>query len=321
MNHFLSTISIRSHDSSPTFSNILKNPRSIGNKLAYFALLVLEKPFGLMPTSWMWRLGAGLGWVTHKLARKRRAIVAANLKIVHPEFSEQEIQALTKKVFRYSCANLASSINTSCISSKRVADIVEIKGQENITNLDPDKGCIAIVFHMGNWEILTRISPLLKTEKPMAAMFRPLNNIYINDHITASREKDGMRLFSRKRGLIEANRFIRNGGMLGILSDQHAGAAGVKIPLFGKETSITPLPAILAQKYDCPIITIVLTTKSPGKWIADYQAPFYIPKGLTKEQATAHLIPVLEKVMHDHCEDIFWLHDRWKMKHELSESR
>ena len=212
-------------------------------------------------------------------------------------------------------------MNTGFISSKRLAKIVEIKGQENLSGLDPDKGCILLGFHMGNWEVLSRVSPLLNTDKPMGAMFRPLNNAFISEHVEASRKKEGLRLFSRKRGLIEAHKFLRDGGMLGVLGDQHAGKAGIKLPLFGKETSISPLPAILAQKYDCPIIPITLTTKSPGKWIADYQKPFYISKELSKQEATAQLVPTLERIMLDNCKDIFWLHDRWKMKQELKAAK
>ncbi len=274
-----------------------------------------------MPTSWMWRIGAGLGWLTYRLAKKRRATVEANLKIVHPDKNDSEIESLTKEVFRYSSANLASSVSTGFISSKRLAKIIEIKGQENLRNLDPDKGCILLGFHMGNWEVLSRASPLLQTDKPMGTIFKPLNNAFINDHISKSREKDGLRLFSRKRSLIEANKFLRDGGILGILADQHAGAAGVKLPLFGKETSITPLVSILAQKYDCPIIPIVLSTVAPGKWIARYQTPFYISKDLSKEDGTAQIIPVLERVMSENSKDIFWLHDRWKIKKQLLKAK
>lgn len=266
----------------------------------------------------MWRIGASFGWLGYKLAKKRKAIVAANLRIVQPDHSDSQIEQLTKEVFRKSFANLFSSVNTGFVSTKRVNKIVTIKGQKNLRDLDPDKGCILLGFHMGNWEVLSRANSLLETDKPMGAMFRPLNNGYISDHVTQSRAKDGTILFSRKRGLIQANKFLRNGGMLGILSDQHAGKAGVPLHLFGKETSITPLPAILAQKYDCPIIPIALSTEAPGKWIAQYKDPIFIPKGLDKTDATKLLIPVMENVMKENCSDMFWLHDLWKIKYSLN---
>jgi|TARA_B110000879_G_scaffold23226_2_gene30354 KDO2-lipid IV(A) lauroyltransferase len=290
---------------------------SYSDKLAYYGLVLLEKPFGLIPTSWIWRIGAGLGYIAHKLAKKRKAIVLANLRIVHPDLPNDQLITLSKEVFRNSFANLASSINTGFISSKRFRKIVNLTGQDNIRKLDPKKGCVLLLFHMGNWELLSRTAPLLDSDKPLGCMFRPLNNPLINEHITSSRERDGSRLFGRKRGLIDASKFLRDGGVLGILADQHSGKAGIKLPLFGKETSITPLPTMLAQKYDCPIIPVTLSTVAAGKWIAHFGEPITIPKELDKIAATKLIIPVMESIMIEHCSDIFWLHDRWKMKHQL----
>jgi len=213
-----------------------------------------------MPTSWLWHFGATIGTIAYKLAKKRKAIVEANLKIVHPKYSEEQIKTLSKEVFRKSFANLASTINTGFISSKKISSLINITGQKEFRDLAPDKGCIFLIFHMGNWEILTRIAPFFETDKPSSAMFRPLNNPLINDYITSSREKDGTKLFGRKRGLIQASKFLRDGGILGILGDQHSGKAGITSPLFGKDTSITPLPATLAQKYNCPIIPVTVST-------------------------------------------------------------
>ena len=290
---------------------------SIGDKFAYFALIAFEKPIGWIPTSWMWRIGAGVGFLAYHLVKKRTAIVQANLKIVHPDLDDQEIDTLTRQVFRKSFGNLISSVNTGFIPFKKVQQIVTIKDQHHFKNIGEDKGCIMLLFHMGNWEILTRVAHMIDIKKPSGAMYRPLNNVLVNDYITKSREKDGTQLFGRKKGLILATKFIRDGGMLGILADQHSGKAGIDLPLFGRETSITPLPSMLAQKYDCPVIPVTVVTSSPGKWDISFNEPISIPKSLSKEEATQLLIPAMEKVMIENSSDIFWLHDRWKLKREL----
>lgn len=237
--------------------------------------------------------------------------------MVHPDKSDDEITALTRKVFRFSMANLTSSINTGYVSDKKIEKLVSIKGQEHISNLDPDKGVIFMLIHMSNWEILGRTAKLFNTAKPTGAMYRPLPNPLLDDFIRSKRERAGTKLFSRKRGLIEANKFLRDGGILGILSDQHAGKSGIQLPLFGKETSITPLPAILAQKYNCPIIPIVLYTESPGRWTLECRTPFTLPskEKVDKTEATKIIADHLENIMHKHSADIFWIHDRWKIKH------
>ncbi len=98
---------------------------------------------------------------------------------------------------------------------------------------------------MGNWEILTKMHELIPNENPVGGMYRPLKNPLIDEHVKKQRESGGSQLFSRKRGLIMAQKFLKKGGFLGILCDQWAGGAGTMTKLFGKESSITPLPAIL----------------------------------------------------------------------------
>lgn len=270
-----------------------------------------------MPTSWMWHFGSALGTVAHRFAKKRRAIVQANLKIVNPKISDIELGKLSKVVFRKSFGNLASTVNTSCGSLKKINDLVKITDPGKPDRLNTETGYILLLFHMGNWEILTRTGKILSQDKPAGAMYRPLNNTLIDDHIKSSRQQDGTQLFGRKRGLIEASKFLRDGGMLGILSDQHSGKAGITLPLFGKETSITPLPCLLAQKYNCPILPVTVITTAPGKWDINVEEALHIPKDLDKTEATKLLIPIMEKVMTEHCSDIFWLHDRWKIKRSL----
>jgi len=253
----------------------------------------------------------------HFLASKRRKIVAYNLSIVHPEKSEAEIAALTKEVFKYSMANLTSSVNTGYISDNAVEKLVTIKGQQHISSLDPDKGAIFLLSHMSNWEILGRTAKLFHTDKPTSAMYRPLPNPLLDKLVREKRERAGTKLFSRKRGLIEASKFLRDGGILGILSDQHSGKSGIHLPLFGKETSITPLPTMLAQKYDCPIIPIILFTEKPGRWILECRKPFHLPtpEQADKTEATQRIVEQLEDTMRTHSKDMFWIHDRWKIKH------
>lgn len=259
----------------------------------------------------------------HFCASKRRKIVAYNLRMVHPEKSEHDIIALTKKVFQYSMANLTASINTGYISDQKLEKLVTIKGQEHISNLDPDKGAIFMISHMSNWEIISRITQFFHTEKPTGAMYRPLPNSLLDDFIRSKRERSGTKLFSRKRGLIEANKFLRDGGILGILSDQHAGKSGIHLPLFGKETSITPLPTLLAQKYDCPIIPVALYTEKPGRWTLECRTPFHLPtkQQADKVEATKLIVAQLADIMQKHSKDIFWIHDRWKIKHMFKKKK
>lgn len=293
---------------------MLRKP-TFGNKIAYLTLLLVEKTLSLFPVAAVWHMGALLGQIFHILSTKRRNIVLSNLSIAKPDLNELERENLAKKVFRYSFGNLLSSSKTGTMPVTKLKEHVTLGNLEAIKSLPKDKGCIFMIFHMGNWEILTRVHDLIGLEKPTGSIFQTLKNPLVDKHIRESREKEGTKLFAKKRGLIEATKFLKNGGALGILCDQYAGRKGISLSLFNKKTFVTPLPATMAQKYDCPIIPVIITTEQAGHWKLSFGEAIKIPKELDKNEATLALAPIMESIMRENIQDIFWLHDRWKNKH------
>jgi KDO2-lipid IV(A) lauroyltransferase len=293
-----------------------KAPKKITlyDRLAYAALVFLEKLFGTLPCWLVWKIGALTGQLIMMAAKQRRAIATYNLRLVHPEASGEDIKQYTKDIFRHSFGNLFSSIKTSTIPADQIQDHFETEDFHRLNELSADQGAILLLFHMGNWEMLTKMTALLPEHKALGGMYRPLKNPLIDAHVRNKREADGSLLFSRKRGLIKASQHIRNGGILGILCDQAAGHAGMRMPLFGKETSITPLPAILALKYNCPVFPISLESTTPGKWKMKVHSPLVFPADANKKSATQEIAATMEKLMKAYSKDIFWLHNRWKMK-------
>jgi lauroyl/myristoyl acyltransferase len=234
--------------------------------------------------------------------------------MVHPEVSAEQLSQMSKSVFRNSYANLLCSLNTSGRPHRNVEDILTITDLHNIENIPKDQGAILLLFHMGNWEILTKMHELIPNENPVGGMYRPLKNPLIDDHVKKQRESGGSQLFSRKRGLIMATKFLKKGGFLGILCDQWAGGAGTLTDLFGKESSITPLPAILALKHQCPVIPVSLSTTAAGRWQMRFHQAVYFSSDLDKLSATQDIVKTMESMMKAYSKDIFWMHDLWKIK-------
>lgn len=295
-------------------TQLMTNKRSLTARFIYYTILVTEKILSVLPTPFIWKFGALLGRAAYPLANKRRAIVLHNLQLVHPEYSEKQIATLSMEVFRYSFANLFCSLKTSSMSGKNISNIFSVKGLEQIQKIADGKGAVLMLFHMSNWEILTKVNAILPNKIATGCLYKPLKNPFLDEHIQNKRELGGTQLFSKRSGLVRANRLLRDGGLLGILCDQSSGGAGIHTELFGKKTSITPLPAILALKHQCPIIPVTLETISPGRWEIRFLNPVNLPLGLDKAEATKRLVKTMEIIMHTHSRDTFWLHDLWKTK-------
>lgn len=295
----------------------MKISKKISAKLSYYGLRAFETLLALVPVSLVWRLGACIGSVVCFLTAKRRKIVRYNLSTVHPELSESELDKKTRKVFRNSFANLLSSIKTGSMPTKKIPTVVDTENLHIVEEINKDKPALFLLFHMSNWELISRATVLFKLHRELGSMYRPLNNPYIDDYVSKTRHASGCILFSRRKGLKDAHKFLAQGNGLGILADQNSGKSGLPLPLFNKQTSITPMPAALAKKYKCPIIPAALITSAPGKWTLKFYNAITLPEDINKQDATKLLIPVMEDIMREHSDDMFWLHDLWKIKHEL----
>jgi hypothetical protein len=98
-------------------------------------------------------------------------------------------------------------------------------------------------------------------------------------------EKAGVVTIDRADGLHRGVTVLRNGGMLGVLIDQHAGDKGVWTPFFGRLASITPFPAVLAKKTSAALMPVSIVTSGIARWRV--KVGDFIP---SKEASTACLV-------------------------------
>src|SRR5207237_1729259 len=93
-----------------------------------------------------------------------------------------------------------------------------------------------------------------------------LGNRFIDEHVRRVRGRAGVEMFDRKGGFDKAIKLLRDGGAIGILSDQHAGDHGVWVPFFGRLASTSPLPALLAKRTGGALVGAAIYTNGRARW-------------------------------------------------------
>lgn len=277
-------------------------------RLEWLAYLGFEQVAGLLPAAFAARLGAGLGWCAAKLSTSRRRVVERNLRIAFGrEKTPAELAALTAEVFKRSGANLISSLCTARMTEAQLARVVRIENPEMRGVLDAQgKGVVVVLAHMGNWEVLAQaFTKLIPPGSRAGTIYRLLNNPYLDQHVKNVRRRSGLELFEKRSNPLAMAAFLRHGGSLGILSDQRAESAGEIVSYFGRLTSCTPLPAILARRLGVPVVGISMRTEAPGRWVMKLHSL----DGPPTTQACMHL---LESMIRESPADVFWLQDRWR---------
>ncbi len=286
-------------------------PRRLKWRLEEGAYLLIQAVLGALPVAWVAAIGRAAGAAAHLVLKRRRRIVARNLRIAFAgESSPEELRALTAEVFRRSGANLLCSLRTSEMRDRSLSRTLLVRDEIVYREaLARGKGVVMLLAHMGNWEALAQWFPkLLPPGVAGATVYRPLNNPFMNARVAASRARRGVGLFSKDDNPLGMAGFLRRGGVLGVLADQRAGKIGERVPFFGRMTSCTPIPAILARRTGAAVVGVSLRTVGAGRWEMGFHA---LEAG---EPTTAGVMRLLERMIRESPADVFWLQDRWKIR-------
>ncbi len=284
----------------------------------YFVYLIYRAFTGLiaaLPLSAVYRIGQALGWLGYLTCWPYRRLAVSNLTIAYGDgLSRPEIRRLARLHFTTLGANLLCSIKASNFDAARMREIAQVEGMETIrAALERGKGVVLIISHIGNWELFAQLCQFLP-EFQWGTVYQPLGNRYIEAHMQRMRQK--VQLFSRKSGFGAPTAFLRAGGALGVLVDQHAGDGGIWAPFFGRLASTSPLAALLALRTEATVVPMAVHTAGTARWRVVISPPMSTvgPDGkpVTTEAFTARINAVLEAQINTAPADWFWVHNRWK---------
>jgi len=280
----------------------------------YFVYLIYRLLTGfvaMLPLPVVFCGGKFLGGLVYYLAGAYRQLVIRNLTIaLGGEKSEKEIRALAWNHFSNLGANLFSSVKLASMSREAVHARTRWENLEIMEKVLEKGGMIGAISHLGNWELFAQMPDYLPQHR-FSTIYQKLGNPFIDADVRKSRARVGVEPFERKEGFNGPLKFLREGGALAILVDQHAGDAGLWTPLFNRLASTSPLAATLAIRTGVPIIPVAVYTDGLARWKFVVSEP--VNRGLDSiESLTAEVNQALERQIRVSPQDWFWVHNRWK---------
>ena len=189
---------------------------------------------------------------------------------------------------------------------------IEIDGLENLNKIKKEKKRVVFISgHFNNFELMA-----LQIEKAginLCAIYRPLNNLFLNKTMEEIREnficknqiKKGR---SGTRQIIEN---LKKGNSVALMIDQRV-REGIKINFFGKPASTTTIPAQLIKKYKCDLVPIYIERRRNNYFKMFVSEPIKIGNNKSIKEITEHLNKILEKMILKNVDQWIWTHDRWK---------
>jgi lipopolysaccharide heptosyltransferase II len=278
--------------------------------LLYRAALAI---IAVLPLSVIFFLGKLLGFLGWIALPNYRGLARGNLQIAFfGEKSARQISCLVRKHFQRLGANLLSGIKLNGMPSERVAGLIATEGLDEVhRELRNGRPVVIALSHLGNWELFAQILPHYFGYARLSTVYQKLGNRFLDEFVRRQRARFGVELFDRSEGFQKAIQVLRGGGMIGILSDQHAGDHGLWTPFFQRLASTSPLPGLLAKRTGAALVAASLYTDGPARWRMVFTSRFDAPND-SVQSLTAKTNVVIEQQIRRAPEDWFWVHNRWK---------
>lgn len=266
---------------------------------------------GLLRLPYRWRVPL-CGWVMARVIAPLAGYdrrVRANLAHVMPDLPEAEVRRLMRAVPDnvgrtlieiYSGAEFAARAAATPITGAGLAalDAAHAAGRP----------VVLVTGHFGNYDASR--AALIARGFRVGALYRPMKDAGFNRHYVAAISRIGTPVFPRGRaGLGDMVRFLRGGGMLGLLIDQHM-RRGAPLTFFGKQAMTALSAADLALRYDALLVPTYAIRRPDGLGFDIVVEP-PIPPG-TPQAMTQALNDSLEALVRRHMDQWFWIHQRWK---------
>ena len=283
-------------------------------KVLYLIEFILIKLFFFILVIIGYRNGSNLGYVIGQLFGplfRSKKLIEKNLDesgILHKSKYKQVIS----KVYGNYGRILSEYPFLKEFRNNKLSKFIEIDGIRNLEKIKKErKKVVFISGHFNNFELMA-----LQLEKAginLCAIYRPLNNIFLNKTMEEIR-KNFICKNQIKKGRSGTRQIIENlkkGNSVALMIDQRV-REGIKTNFFGKPASTTTIPAQLIKKYKCDLVPIYIERKRNFYFKMYISEPIKISNNKSVIEITEHLNKILEKMIVKNIDQWIWTHDRWK---------
>ncbi len=287
----------------------------------YLTNLALRGFFGLaLALPYRWRVPL-MGWlaahVIAPLAGWHRRI-RRNLAHACPDLPRAEVDRLIRAVPDNAGRTLIEIYSGADFVARAKGSPVEGPGLDALEKARAQgRPVILVTAHFGNYDAAR--AALIARGHNMGALYRRMRNPYFNEHYVRSISAIGTPMFEQgRRGMMQLVKHLKQGGVLGILTDLYAHDAPA-LPFFGQPARTSLVTAELALKYDAVLIPTFSIRQDNGlDFVVRLEQPIASSDPMTMTQEANDR---LESLVRQHMDQWFWIHRRWKLAGEDAPDR
>jgi len=243
---------------------------------------------------------------------RSKNLIHSNIKKAFPDINLKDLNKMTKLMWNNYGRVFAEYMFIKDFRIDNSNSKIEIKGQEILDKIKREgKPVVFISGHLSNFELMAM--HLEKSGIKLSAIYRPLNNIFLNKIMERIRKKYICKNQIRKGvgGLKKLINLIKNNYSTALMIDQRV-SQGIATNFFNQEALTTTVPAQLVKKYKTPVVPIFIERINDINFKIVIKNPINFNNEASVKDITNQLNHVLEEMILYKPEQWIWSHNRWK---------
>ena len=243
---------------------------------------------------------------------RSKKLIHSNLKKAFPDISLDHLNGITKMMWNNYVRVFAEYMFIKKFREDRSNKNIIIEGQEILEDIKKkNKSVVFISGHLSNFELMAM--HIEKSGIKLSAIYRPLNNIFLNKIMERIRKKYICKYQIKKGigGMKKLMHLKKLNYSTALMIDQRV-SQGIRSDFFNQKALTTTIPAQLVKKFKIPIVPIFIERINNINFKIVIKNPITFDNEETTKTITDKLNLVLEKMISYKPELWIWSHNRWK---------
>ena len=279
--------------------------------LEFFFIVILFIIFKILGFKLASNIGGYIGKKIGPLFRSKQTILT-NIKNALPKTDKADLELIIQSMWENYGRILAEYVFLKDFRKEKLNDYLEIEGKEHLNKVrDSNEQVVFVSGHFNNFELMAM--QIEKSGIKLAAIYRPLNNIFLNGIMEKIRKKYICKNQIKKgrSGTRELLKSFNNKNSIALMIDQRV-SEGEKSNFFGQDAFTTTIPAQLVKKFGCKIVPIHIERYNDFYFKMKVEEPINYNKDSTIDEITLSLNKLLENMILKNPSQWIWSHNRWK---------
>ena len=243
---------------------------------------------------------------------RSKELISSNIKKAMPNVDSKDLKKISRLMWNNYGRIFAEYVFIKSFRSGKLNTRISVQGQDILDKIKKNNQQVVFISgHFSNFELMAM--HLEKTGIKLSAIYRPLNNIFLNIIMENIRKKYICKNQIKKGigGIKKIIQLKKQNYSTALMIDQRV-SEGIKSNFFNSPALTTTIPAQLVKKFKIPVVPIFIERVNNLNFKITIRNPVNFTNTDSIQKITDDLNKILETMILHKPEQWLWSHNRWK---------